>query len=116
MTPEQADRRLGVPPLPPRHVARSRLLAALDGADGLPLVVLAAGPGSGKTVLLADWVLARQAPVAWINLTAADAAPQRFWPLLASALRACAGLGEFPPSAATPAIGGVQSLLDSLPD
>jgi LuxR family maltose regulon positive regulatory protein len=79
--------------------------------------MLAAGPGSGKTVLLADWVLARQAPVAWINLTAADAAPRRFWPLLASALRTCTGLGGFPPSAvATPAIGGVQSLLDSLPD
>jgi LuxR family maltose regulon positive regulatory protein len=117
MTPEQADRRLGVPPLPPRHVARSRLLAALDGADGLPLVVLAAGPGSGKTVLLADWVLARPAPVGWINLTTADAAPRRFWPLLASALRAGTGPGEIPPSAAaTAAIGGVQSLLDSLPD
>jgi LuxR family transcriptional regulator, maltose regulon positive regulatory protein len=117
MTPEQMDRRLGVPPLPPRHVTRSRLLAALDGAAGLPLVVLAAGPGSGKTVLLVDWGLAQQAPVGWINLTAADAAPRRFWPLLGSALRACTGPGEFLPSAtATPAIGGVQALLDSLPD
>jgi predicted ATPase len=31
----------------------------LDGAAGLPLM-LAAGPGSGKTVLLADWALARK--------------------------------------------------------
>ncbi len=79
-------------------------------------MLLAAGPGSGKTVLLADWALAQQVPVGWINLTAADAAPRRFWPLLCSALRECPRLGDLPPSGpATPSIGAVQSLLDSLP-
>src|SRR2546430_16989737 len=96
MTPEQVDRRLGVPPLPPRHVARPRLLAALDGAAGLPLMLLAAGPGAGKTVLLADWALAQNAPVGWINLTAADAAPRRFWRLLGSALAGRTGPEAFP--------------------
>src|SRR6476659_7215159 len=81
MTAEHADPRLVVPPLPPRYVPRPRLLATLNGAAGLPLVVLAAGAGAGKTVLLTDWALTQQAPVGWINLTAADAVPRRFWPL-----------------------------------
>ena len=116
MTPEQVDRRLGVPPLPPRHVARPRLLAVLDGAAGLPLMLLAAGPGSGKTVLLADWALAQNAPVGWINLTAADAAPRRFWLRLCSALRACTGLDEFASAVtANPRNDVVRSLLDSMP-
>jgi LuxR family maltose regulon positive regulatory protein len=112
---EQVDPRLVVPPLPPRHVTRPRLLAALDGAEGPPLVLLAAGPGAGKTVLLADWALAQQAPVGWISLTAADAAPRRFWPLLCSVLRECTELGQFAPGvAAYPTIGAVQSLLASM--
>jgi len=78
MTAEHADPRLVLPPLPPRYVRRQRLLATLDGAAGLPLVVLAAGPGAGKTVLLTDWALTQQAPVGWINLTAADAVPPIF--------------------------------------
>ena len=104
-----------MPPLPPRHVARPRLLAAVDGSAGLPLVLLAAGPGSGKSVLLADWALAQKVPVGWINLTAADAAPRRFWPLVCSALRACTGQDEFASVvAANPTAGGVQSLLGSV--
>ena len=112
---KQVDPRLVVPPRPPRHIVRPRLLAALDDAAGLPLVLLAAGPGAGKTVLLADWALAQKAPVGWINLTAADAAPRRFWLLLCSALRACTELDEFVPAvAAYPTPGAVRSLLASL--
>src|SRR5208282_3617204 len=116
MTAEQVDPRLVMPPLPPRHVARPRLLAALDGSAGLPLVLLAAGPGSGKTVLLSDWALAQKAPVGWINLTAADAAPRRFWLLLCSALRACTGRRDesAPAGAANPAAEMVQSLLGGM--
>lgn len=115
-TAEQVDPRLVVPPLPPRYIARPRLHAALDCSAGLPLVLLAAGPGWGKTVLLADWALAQKAPVGWINLTAADAAPRRFWPLLCSALRACTDPDELaPPVAANPAVGVVQWLHDSMP-
>src|SRR6266699_2137697 len=112
---EQVNPRLVMPPLPPRHIARPRLLAALDGSAGTPLVLLAAGPGTGKTVLLADWALAQKSPVGWINLTPADAAPRRFWPLLCSALRACTGLDEFAPTAAAyPTMSAVQSLLASM--
>jgi LuxR family maltose regulon positive regulatory protein len=109
---EQVDPRLVVPPLPPRHVARPRLLGALDGSAGSPLMLLAAGPGTGKTVLLAEWALAQQGPVGWISLTAAAAAPRRFWPLLCTALRTCTELDGFAPAvAAYPTMGAVQSLL-----
>ena len=115
MTAEQVDPRLVVPPLPPGHVARPRLLAVLDDAAALPLVLLAAGPGAGKTVLLADWALAQKVPVGWINLTAADAAPRRFWSLVCSALQACTGQDEYASVvAANPTVSGVQSLLDSM--
>jgi LuxR family maltose regulon positive regulatory protein len=115
MTVERADPRFVVPPLPPRHVARPRLLDALDDSAGVPLTLLAAGPGTGKTVLLTDWALAQKAPVGWITLTAADAAPRRFWLLLCSALRAFTGRGERAPAvAANPTVTGAQSLLASM--
>lgn len=84
--------RLTVPQLPPRHVSRPRLLAELDEAAAFPLTLLSAGPGTGKTVLLTDWVrrsalLDREGRVAWLTLRPADAEPRRFWRLLESALQ-----------------------------
>ena len=84
--------RLTVPRLPPRHVSRPRLLAGLDEAVAFPLTLLSAGPGTGKTVLLTDWVrrsalLDREGRVAWLTLTPADAEPRRFWRLLESVLQ-----------------------------
>lgn len=112
----EGDARLIVPPLPPRYISRHRLLAALDAAVEVPLALLSAGPGAGKTVLLADWVLRRDAPVAWITPAAADATPRRFWRLLRSALRACGAL-DGPPAAAPrgDTIGGLDSLLGWVP-
>ena len=48
------DSRVLVPQLPPRHISRTRLLAELDMAADLPLTLLSAGPGAGKTVLLTE--------------------------------------------------------------
>jgi LuxR family maltose regulon positive regulatory protein len=113
----QLDSRLVVPPLPPRHIWRPRLVTALDGAD-VPLVLLAAGPGAGKTVLLSEWVLRCDGPVAWMTVTAGDVAPQRFWHLLWSALRACGEQdGDISPvTAGMDSIERVQALLARLPD
>ena len=55
MLHEPADSCLAVPASPPGYVSRSRLLAALDAAAEVPLVILSAGSGTGKTVLLAEW-------------------------------------------------------------
>jgi LuxR family maltose regulon positive regulatory protein len=106
-----------VPQLPSRHISRPRLLAELDHAADLPLTLLSAGPGSGKTVLLTDWVRRGDARVAWLTPTPADAAPRRFWRLLESALRE--GGAERDPPIATPRRGGtdlVQTLSSRVPD
>ena len=64
------DSRFAVPVLPPCHIARPRLLTALDQAADMPLVLVTAAPGAGKTVLLTDWAL-RQQRVAWLRPGAA---------------------------------------------
>jgi LuxR family maltose regulon positive regulatory protein len=105
MTNGLRDSRVMVPRLPPRYVTRPRLLAKLDGAADRPLTLLSAGPGAGKTVLLADWVRQSGVPVAWLNPTPADADPRRFWRLLESALRDSHGAGPGPSVAGSRAAG-----------
>jgi LuxR family maltose regulon positive regulatory protein len=105
------------PPLPPRHISRPRLLVALDTAADLPLVLLSAGPGAGKTVLLTEWAPDSGARVAWVSMTAEDAPSRRFWPLVWHALHAFGDPGENRPDLARAhgTAGLVQSLIDSLP-
>jgi LuxR family transcriptional regulator, maltose regulon positive regulatory protein len=110
----RVDPRLVVPPLPPRHISRPRLVAALDGATDAPLMLLAAGPGAGKTVLLSDWVGRGRAKVAWMTVTAPDAMPQRFWRLLSCALGIYAEHSE--DISRGDSIERVQQLLAGLPD
>jgi LuxR family maltose regulon positive regulatory protein len=76
---------LRAPQLPARYVPRPRLLDQLDQAAGRPLTLLCAGPGSGKTALLADWARHAKAQVAWLSPAAADAETERFGWLLPSA-------------------------------
>lgn len=118
MSGAQVDSRLVVPPLPPRFLPRPRLLAMLDGSADVPLVLLAAGPGAGKTVLLSSWARRSGMPVLWITVTAGDAAPQRFWRLLWSALKAHGGKyeGAFPVTPPGDTTERVQALLAWLPD
>jgi LuxR family transcriptional regulator, maltose regulon positive regulatory protein len=112
------DSRVMVPQLPPRYVSRPRLLRVLDSFADRPLTLLSAGPGAGKTVLLADWVRHGDAQVAWLNATPADADSRRFWPLLESALRAGHGAERGPPAAVPRAAGidVVQALLSRVPE
>ncbi len=85
------DPRLTAPQLPPRYTSRPRLITELDRVPTRPLTLLSAGPGAGKTVLLADWARRGNARVAWLSLTAADAEPRRFWRLLTAALQETQG-------------------------
>jgi LuxR family transcriptional regulator, maltose regulon positive regulatory protein len=111
------DSRVTVPQLPPRHISRPRLLARLDEAVDRPLILLSAGPGTGKTVLLTDWVRHAQVRVAWLNPTAADAEPRRFWRLLESSLRECDGAERGPPADIPQGAGAdlIQMLFSSVP-
>lgn len=61
--------RFALPELPSFAVQRPRLVALLDVAAQQPLTVVAAPPGYGKSVLLAQWARAQhQPPVRWLTL------------------------------------------------
>jgi LuxR family maltose regulon positive regulatory protein len=49
-------------------------------------MLVSAGAGSGKTVLLSDWVASRGEPTAWVSLDRADDQPRRFWSIVAESL------------------------------
>lgn len=68
-------------------VARPRLLDRLRDEDGR-VVLISAPAGSGKTVLVLDWLRRDPRPVAWLSLDPLDNDPQRFLAHLAAALRA----------------------------
>ena len=57
----------GAPRLAPGLVPRPRLLRALAAARELPLVLLAAPAGFGKTTLLAEWAARDGRPFSWIR-------------------------------------------------
>lgn len=88
------DIRLPMPPVPRRHVPRPRLTSALDRAatEHQPLVLISAGPGTGKTVLLSEWARGVNTPVAWFAPKDEDNDPSRFWRQLRAAVRASGGL------------------------
>jgi LuxR family maltose regulon positive regulatory protein len=112
------DTRVTVPQLPPRYVSRARLLADLDRAADMPLTVLCAGPGAGKTALLAEWAGHVTARVAWLCPSAADSDPARFWRLIESALPGGDSTGSGSPdgTAADTGRDRAQSLLRRILD
>ncbi len=74
------------PPLRAGWVGRARLSTALSEGTQLPVTLISAGAGFGKTSLVAEWVHARRMPVAWVSLDAADSDPMRFWGHVCGAL------------------------------
>ncbi|WP_049556493.1 helix-turn-helix transcriptional regulator [Nonomuraea sp. SBT364] len=64
--------KLGVPPARAGAVARPQLYAALDRAARLPLTLVCAPAGSGKTTTLAAWAATTSARVAWLSLDRDD--------------------------------------------
>src|SRR6188768_1656290 len=58
-------------------VARGRLVRRLLDARELPLIVLAAPAGYGKTTTLLDWAQHDERPFAWVTLDRDDDAPDQ---------------------------------------
>lgn len=86
--------KLEPPPLGAGVVLRRGLLEQLEQARALPLTLLLAPPGFGKTMLLAQWHRRLQqdgAAVAWLSLDEDDADPARLLGHLALALQATGG-------------------------
>lgn len=115
----------GVPRLPADFVARQGLRAILDGAADVPVTLVCAPPGYGKTMLLADWLTTSgKADKAFVALSRADDDPGRFWARLLGALGECpvvphdSPLRELVPPADPDAdfVAELVDALDMLPD
>jgi LuxR family maltose regulon positive regulatory protein len=75
------------PSLPPDALARPRLEALLDQALECDLAIVTAPPGSGKTVLVAQWLKSRPDVAAgWLSIASDDDAPATFWHHMLSAV------------------------------
>jgi LuxR family transcriptional regulator, maltose regulon positive regulatory protein len=75
-------------PVPSDHyIRRSRLLDLLDASVAMPLTVVSAPAGSGKTTLVAGWVTESTLPTAWVSLDSGDRDPPQFWISIVAALQ-----------------------------
>ena len=97
--------RFGVPAVSTAHVRRARLTAALAGSDNLPLVVVSAPAGTGKTALVAEWV--RGEPGDTTCWVAFEDGELSFWRLVLESLRR-QGLGV--PTSWTVPAGGLLGM------
>ncbi len=91
------ETKFSIPPARPELVVRARLYSLLEAGTRLPLLLVSAPPGFGKTTLVAAWLHSRPQPVdcGWLALDEADNQPVTFWRYLTAALQhARPGLGE----------------------
>lgn len=78
--------KLYCPTQPGEVVRRKRLLSSLDRALEVPLTLVSAPPGYGKSVLAASWANDQEQPVAWLILDAEENSLPRFLAYLVAAL------------------------------
>ena len=105
-----------VVPRSPRLVVREGLIAALSEGLSQPLTLVYGPAGSGKTMLVAQWVASArdERRIAWLWLEADDNDPARFWMYVIEALRSVVpGIGEA--SLATLRAPGVNLVEEALP-
>src|SRR3954466_7507033 len=117
--------KIAVPELPAEFTSRPLLLNLLDMVTAGQVVVVSAPAGSGKTLLLTDWVRATggRPETAWVALDPDDNEPRRLWSAVVTALLALAWAGPDSPlrrvAAVTAVPGGtdvVEYLADALDD
>ncbi len=82
--------KIAVPTVPSAFVARPALRDALARAKDVPVTLVCAPAGYGKTLLLADWVATSgAADTAWVSLEGTDNDAGRFWAAVLSAVSEC---------------------------
>ncbi len=81
--------KLAVPQLPLGLVPRERLRDQLDRGAARRVTLVSAGPGWGKTMMVAGWAAAQPAhsAVAWLSLDRNDNDPVLFWSYVLAAVR-----------------------------
>ena len=90
-----AETKLAPPRLRPGTVERPRIMRALDTGAGVPLTLVAAPPGFGKTTAVRAWCGSRGCALAWVTLDSRDNDPHRLWTYVATAVdRIRQGLGR----------------------
>ena len=101
-------------------IPRRALFEVLSAGGDAGVTVLAAPPGSGKTVLLRSWIAegALSDRVAWVSVQRGEQDGQRFWTRLVGALRATVATSKLVgPLSAGPSFDGwtlVERLLENL--
>src|ERR1043166_9513684 len=78
-----------IPPVRGRLLPPPGLIERLKQGGTLPLVLLSAGAGFGRTTLLSAWAGQYPHPVAWLSLDRLDNDPLGFWRAVLTALRSC---------------------------
>jgi LuxR family maltose regulon positive regulatory protein len=78
------------PPRLGRAFDRERLFGVLDGLLEHPAIWVAAGPGAGKSTLVATWLRSRGLPTLWLQVDHGDADPATFVQSLDALLSAAA--------------------------
>jgi LuxR family transcriptional regulator, maltose regulon positive regulatory protein len=82
------------PALGPGLVGRARLVRRLVAARDVPLVLVAAPAGYGKTTTLLDWAQHDPRPFAWVALSPADDDPGALLAAVARSSEAAIGQGD----------------------
>jgi LuxR family transcriptional regulator, maltose regulon positive regulatory protein len=84
--------RFHIPPQRDDLVIRPRLRELLERGARLPLTLVSAPPGFGKTMLAAEWAHTRPSgQVAWVSLSKEDNQPSIFWRYVLAALQHAQG-------------------------
>lgn len=74
------------PAVPSDLLPRDRLLSMMDHSVRLPLTLVSAPAGYGKTVLVSDWLQRRQHNFAWISLDPSDSGISQFLQYIIAAI------------------------------
>lgn len=78
--------RLRAPANPEHYLHRARLLTLLEQSTHVPITVVVAPAGCGKTSLLVDWLAVASVPTAWLSVAESDRDGGQFWTAVAAAL------------------------------
>ncbi len=109
-----------IPPVRSVLLHRSHMRRVLDQSCSVPLTLLSAPPGFGKTTLLSAWARQSTRAVAWLTLDDQDNDPTRFWAYVIAALRKAgspvgeAALAILHSPQPSPLTGALTSLINEL--